>query len=217
MPRQSMRFSDRAEAGRELAARVAELAIADPVVLGLARGGVPVAAEVARTLSAPLDVFIVRKVGAPLQPELGMGAVAEGGTVVRDGAALAALGVAPEVFERIARQEADEVRRRVLRYRPNRPLPTLADRDVIVVDDGLATGVTAEAALRDLRRHDPRSLVLAVPVGAADTVERLGQLADVVVCVVPADHFGAVGAWYDRFTQTTDDEVLALIEPPRSS
>jgi putative phosphoribosyl transferase len=172
---------------------------------------VPVGFEVARGLGATLEVFVSRKVGAPRQPELGIGAVAEGGTVVADGDALVALGIDRARFDALAEGTADEVRRRVERYRQGRPLPDLRDRDVVVVDDGLATGVTAEAALRDLRPRRPRRLVLAAPVCAADTARRLGALADGVVCVLSPDGFGAVGRWYECFDQTTDAEVLDLL------
>jgi predicted phosphoribosyltransferase len=210
-----MRFADRAEAGRSLAEHVARCGLVDPVVLGLPRGGIVVAAEVASALGAPLDVLVVRKVGAPGRRELGIGAVAEGGGVVVDDTALHLLGVDRATFDVIAAEERAELDRRVERYRGGRPLPSLTDRDVVVVDDGLATGVTAEAALRAVRRLEPRRLVLAAPVAAVDTAERLRALADDVVCVHIPGRFRAVGEWYDRFDQTTDDEVVAALAAGR--
>jgi putative phosphoribosyl transferase len=207
-----MRFRDRIEGGRKLVAPLAELALVDPVVLALPRGGVPVAREVADGLGVPFDVLVVRKVGAPGRPEYGMGAVAEGGGEVVHGGAVRALGVSEAEFAERADAERGELDRRVAVYRGDRDLPALAGRDVVVVDDGLATGVTAEAALQAVRRQAPRRLVLAVPVGAADTVTRLGEVADHVVCVLAPTDFRAVGHWYDRFDQTSDAEVLAALD-----
>jgi putative phosphoribosyl transferase len=205
-----VRFRDRPDAGRQLAQALARLELDDPVVLALPRGGVPVAFEVARTLGAPLEVFVARKVGSPAHPEFGIGAVAEGGGLVA-GPVVRAIDLSDDEFRRLAAAEQDEVARRVERYREGRPLPALGGRDVVLVDDGLATGVTAEAALRDLRPRRPRRLVLAAPVCAADTAGRLGALADGVVCVLSPDGFGAVGRWYECFDQTTDAEVLDLL------
>ncbi|HXH56534.1 phosphoribosyltransferase [Iamia sp.] len=185
---------------------------ADAVVLALPRGGVPVGFEVATALRAPLDVFVVRKVGAPHQPEMGIGAVAEGGTEVVDRRLLRAVGVSDETFAELADRERVELQRRVTRYRGARPLPDVAGRDVVLVDDGLATGVTAEAALLALRAGGPRALHLAVPACAAESAERLRQIADDVVCVTTPSAFRAVGEWYDVFDQTTDDEVTELLE-----
>lgn len=205
------RFRDRTEAGRRLAERVVELGLRDPVVLGLPRGGIPVAAEVAAALGAPWDVFVARKVGTPGHEELGIGAVAEGldAPVVSDAAR--ALGVTPEDLRVLAERAAAETARRVERYRGDRPLPPIEARDVVLVDDGLATGVTAEAALRALRSRRPRRLVLAVPVCPANTAARLRGLAHDVVCVAAPANFMAVGEWYDDFAQLTDSEVLDLL------
>ena len=205
------RFVDRQDAGRALAARVVALGLADPVVLALPRGGVPVAAEVARVLRVPLDVLVARKIGLPGQPELGVGAVAEGGPPLLDEAVLSRLGVPTSALEETMVSERVELDRRVARYRGDRPLPPLAGRSVVLVDDGLATGVTARAALRVLRAAEPARLVLAVPVCAPDAAEALGREADDVVCVLSPAGFGAVGAWYRRFDQTSDEEVLALL------
>ena len=208
-----MRFHDRSDAGKQLATHVRGLALAEPVVLALPRGGVPVAVEVAAALRAPLDVFVARKVGAPGQPEYGIGAIAEGGTVVADPNALRALRLSREQFDALATREATELERRVRDYRGDRPLLAVAGRDVVLVDDGLATGVTAEAALRALRSQQPRRLVLAVPVCARATAERLrteGIADDVVFVLAPAD-FWAVGQWYEVFGQTSDAEVVDLL------
>jgi predicted phosphoribosyltransferase len=206
-----MRFTDRTDAGRRLAGQLLTLGLRDPVVLALPRGGVPVGAEVAAALSAPFDVFVARKVGAPGRPEYGIGAVAEGGGVVANDEALRALGLSDGEWDALVAQERAEVDRRVLRYRGDRPLPTLRGRDIVVVDDGLATGVTAEAALRALRTYRPRRLVLAAPVCARASAIRLALVADEVACVLSPVDFAAVGQWYDEFAQTEDREVLALL------
>jgi len=207
----AVRFVDRTDAGRRLAPLVVELGLVTPVVLALPRGGVPVAAEVARVLRAPLDVLVARKIGAPHQPELGIGAVAEGGGIVVDDASVRALGITPAMLEDLADRALDELKRRVREYRGERALASLEGRQVVVVDDGIATGVTAEAALRAVRRSDPARVVLAVPVGPPDTLARLRAVTDEVVSVVTTRRLGSVGHWYDDFTQTTDDEVRRLL------
>jgi putative phosphoribosyl transferase len=207
-----MPFRDREDAGHRLAERLTGLELHRPVVLALPRGGVPVAAPVAAALDAPLDVFVSRKVGAPGHEEFGIGAIAEGSDEVISSAAAARVGVSPEQMNSLAAAQREELERRVRRYRGDRDLPALADRDVVLVDDGLATGVTAEAALRSLRRVGPRRLILAIPVSAPDTAERLKSLADTVLCLECPPDFAAVGFWYEQFDQTTDDEVLALLE-----
>lgn len=209
------RYVDRADAGRQLAPRVAGLRLVDPLVLALPRGGVPVAYEVARALGAPLDVFVARKVGAPGRPELGIGAVAEGSAslvVTGDAAAV----VDDEVFVALAERVRVEVERRVATYRGGRALPAIEGREVVVVDDGLATGITAEAAVTALAARSPRRLVLAVPVGAAESVRALRRLADDVVCPAVPDGFRAVGQFYDEFAPTTDEEVLDLLGAHRA-
>jgi putative phosphoribosyl transferase len=204
------RFRDRAEAGAQLADHLPD-GLRDPIVLALPRGGVPVARVVADRLEAPLDVLVARKIGAPSQPELGIGAIAEGGAAVVARDMLRSLRLSEADFRQLVEREQAELRRRVERYRGGRALPSVLGRDVVLVDDGLATGVTAESALQALRSLNPRRLVLAVPVCSPDTARRLVPPADEVVCVVSTRHLTAVGAWYHDFTQTTDDEVLELL------
>lgn len=209
------RFLDRPAAGRALAERLAVLELVDPVVLALPRGGVPVAAAVATALHAPLEVLVARKIGLPGHPEFGVGAIAEGGEPLFDEAVLSQLRVSGQDLADTVRREREELARRVARYRGGRPLPELAGRDVVLVDDGLATGVTARAALRVLRARQPGRLVLAVPVGAPDAARLLAADADDVVCVLQPEGFGAVGAWYERFDQTSDEQVLELLRARR--
>lgn len=183
----------------------------DAVVYALPRGGVPVGAEVAKALHAPLEVFVSRKIGAPFQPEFGIGAIAEGGVRVLNGRAVSLVNVSSEELDRMTAREETELQRRVKLYRGERPLRQPKGRMAILVDDGLATGVTAEAALVSLRKLEPKRLVLAVPVCAPETAARLESIADDVVSVLaPADLF-AVGVWYDDFRQTSDAEVIELL------
>jgi len=205
-----VRFRDRADAGRRLGEALVGDGPVDPIVLALPRGGVPVAAEVAERLGAPLEVLVARKVGAPGHPEFGIGAIAEGGVRVA-GPSLERLGLDDDEFARLADEERHELERRVLAYRGGRGLPDVSGRDVVVVDDGLATGVTAEAALLAVRRLGPRRIVLAVPVGAPDTVGRLQPAADLLVCLTTPGDLVAVGRWYRTFGQVGDDEVLDLL------
>lgn len=204
-------FPDRAAAGRELAGRLEERGLTNPLVLGLPRGGVAVAFEVAVGLGGTLDVLMTRKVGAPQQPELGVGALAEGGDPVFDERIMEHLGLGPEQLEETVAAEKAELERRVTAYRGGRPLPEMSGRDVVVVDDGIATGGTARAALRALRAGGPRHLVLAAPVSAADTAAAMREEADaVVILATPAD-FRAVGQWYESFDQLADEDVVALL------
>jgi putative phosphoribosyl transferase len=210
----SLPYADRAEAGRILATRVAELGLVDPVILALPRGGVPIGFEIARELSVPLDVLVTRKIGFPGQPELGVGAIAEGGEPVFDDRLLAQLGLTSADLAPTVAEERAELTRRVEAYRGNRALPTIEGRDVAIVDDGLATGGTARAALRAVRRSAPARLVLAVPVSAVETAELMRREADEVVVLATPAAFHAVGQWYRQFEQLSDQDVISLLEHP---
>ena len=206
-------FRDRQDAGRQLAERLIRYANRpDVVVLALPRGGVPVAAEIAHRLRAPLDVFLVRKLGVPTHPELAMGAIAEGGIKVLSPSIIRDLEIPAPLVEQVAVREQLELARRSAAFRGSRPRPAMSGRIVILVDDGLATGATMEAAILALREHKPARIVVAVPVGAADTCARIGALADELVAVLMPEDFSAVGAWYEDFDQTSDEEVVALLK-----
>ncbi len=205
-------FQDRVEAGRRLAVRLEAYRDASPIVLGLPRGGVPVAAEVARALGAPLDVCVVRKIGAPLHPELAIGAVGENGSMYVDRDLVRRLGVPERELAELVATRRLEVDERVRRFRAGAPVPDVRGRTVIVIDDGIATGATVRAALQTLRARGAGRIVLAVPVGAASSIEELTPEADEVVCLHAEDPLYAVGLWYEDFTATTDDEVAALLE-----
>jgi len=214
-------FQDRRDAGRQLAQRLITrsgsglgglLGPEPPVVLGLARGGLPVAAEIADALGAPLDVLIARKLGVPWQPELGMGAIAEGGGQVLNESLIRDAGVDAGAIDTVIRREQVELERRVNRYRRGRPPVEIAGRDVIIVDDGLATGYTAWAAILAARERGATRVILAVPVAPADSVARLSAVADAVVVVDQPAAFLAIGEFYRDFSQTDDDEVIAILD-----
>jgi putative phosphoribosyl transferase len=208
-----MSFSDRADAGRKLAAALSRYKDQAPVVLALPRGGVAVAAEVAAALSAPLDLVIVRKIGAPQQPELAMGAVVDGPEpiTVRNEDVIGLIGVSEAVFDTVRDSEIAEIRRRRERYLGARPHPELAGRAAIVVDDGIATGASMRAALRAVRARGPKTLVLAVPVAPSDTLAELKAEADDVVCLEPHPVFGAIGFFYADFRQLSDEDVIEAL------
>ena len=210
-------FRDRHDAGVQLATDLADYAN-DPnvLVLGLPRGGVPVAYEVVRALHVPLDVFVVRKLGVPGHRELAMGAIASGGVRVLNSDVIEALQISPAILDAVAAYEEKELERQQRLYRGDAPFPNLAGRTVIIVDDGLATGSTMRAAVRALRQSGPARVVVAVPVGAAETCRRLREDADQVVCAVTPQDFHAVSLWYEAFDQTTDDEVRTLLESAAS-
>ena len=206
-------FQDRSEAGRLLADKLAHYAKHDDViVLGLPRGGVPVAFEVARALHAPLDVFLVRKLGVPGYEELAMGAIASGGVRVLNDNIISELPDAEKVLADVTAQQKLELERREREYRANRSALELRQRVVILVDDGLATGATMRAAVTGLRRHKAARIVVAVPVGAPDTCARFSREVDEVVWIIAPGGFRAVGQFYHDFSQTTDDEVRELLE-----
>jgi len=208
-------FEDREDAGRRLAERLARYRDERPVVFALPRGGVPVGYEISRSLGVPLDVFVSRKLGAPGQPEFGIGAVAPGGVRVLNGNIVERLGIPDDYLEAVTRRELAEVERRLRHFRGGRPEPDVRDRTVILVDDGLATGVTARAAVESLRRLGPRRLILAAPVCAAQTAELLGPEVDELVCLEAPSDLGAIGFWYLDFSQTSDEEVIELLERAR--
>jgi len=213
-----MRFRNRTDAGRQLAEKLTEYAHrSDVMVLGLPRGGVPVAIEVATRLKVPLDVFLVRKLGVPGHPELAMGAIAEGGVEVLNEDLIRDLRIPHALVQQVAVRERLELERRDVLYRGGRKAPVVRDRTVILVDDGLATGSSMQAAILALRQHAPARIVIAVPVGARETCDRLRRLADQVVCVATPDPFNAVGLWYEEFSQTTDDEVRRLLATPSAA
>lgn len=209
-----MRFADRTEAGQRLAVALAGLDHADPVVLALPRGGVPVAAEVARALGAPLGLVMVRKIGLPGQPELALGAVVDGdrpdlevNTDIAHQMGLDRLDIV-----KLAEPELAEITRRRALYMAGRAALPLTGRTVIIVDDGIATGATIRAALRSVRRHAPARVVLAVPVASSEALAPLQAMADEVICLVTPDHFNAVGAYYADFAQISDSQVIALLD-----
>lgn len=206
-------FEDRRQAGRELAVQLARRACQDPVVLALPRGGVPVADEIARRLSAPLDVVLVRKIGAPGQPELAVGAVVDGAAreIVLNDAIVAELDISPEYIAATAARELETIERRRQLWLGGKPYPSLAGRTVIVVDDGIATGATMRAALVAVRRRNPARLIVAVPVAPPSVARAMRALADEVVCLMEPESFGAIGYFYVDFTQVEDREVSAIL------
>lgn len=206
-------FSDRRDAGRRLAlALVDRRDLRDPVVLALPRGGVPVATEVAQALDAPLDVLVVRKLGVPDQPELAMGAVGSGDVHVLNQEVLSQLHLPPGAFDRVLAAEKDELARRERRYRGDRPPLEVRGRTVVLVDDGIATGSTMEAAIRTIRARGAKAVVVAVPVAPAETVDRLQALADGVVALSTPEPFVAISLWYAAFPQVSDREVEEILE-----
>jgi predicted phosphoribosyltransferase len=207
------RFRDRSEAGRLLAERLDEYASRlDVLVLALPRGGVPVALEISRRLRAPLDVFLVRKLGVPWYRELAMGAIASGGIEVLNDEVLRTYGIPRHVLDEVAKTEMEELERRMRSYRGARPLAQLAGRVVVLVDDGIATGSTMRAAVAAVRCQHPAEIVVAVPVAAADTCEELRREVDRVVCLSTPETFMAVGDWYEDFAQISDEQVRDLLK-----
>jgi putative phosphoribosyl transferase len=211
MPVRRPLFRDRRDAGVHLASALSAYQREDVVVLALPRGGVPVGVEVARALSAPLDVFVVRKLGIPGHEEFAMGAIAGGGWIVLDRGTIEELGIGRGDLESVVRREAVELRRREQAYRGGRPSLEIRDRTVIVVDDGLATGSTMHAAVSALRKRNPMKIVVAVPVGSAEACERIGDVADEIICLERPKPFYGVGLWYEDFRPTTDEQVRGIL------
>lgn len=210
------RYRDRADAGRQLAARLTAYGgRADAIVLGLARGGVAVAAEIASALDTSLDVVIARKLGVPGYEELAMGALASGGWRVLNDEVVTHLGISPEAIERVVERELREIERRERLYRRGEPPPDVRDRIAIVVDDGLATGATMRAAMLAVRAQHPDRLVVAVPVGAPEACADIRPLCDVLLCLLTPPDLQAIGLWYEDFPQLSDDEVRALLDNAR--
>jgi putative phosphoribosyl transferase len=204
-------FRDRRHAGQLLGEHLGHLRGADPVVLALPRGGVPVAAEIAAALGAPLDVLIVRKLGAPTQPELALGAMGEGGVRVLNDDLIRRVGLTPDHLAPVESRERAEIERRSAQYRHGRSVCDVAGRTVVIVDDGLATGATARAAVAVVRARGAGRVVVAVPVGAPDSLRDLAREADEVIALASPSGFSAVGAWYQDFRQVGDDEVERLL------
>jgi putative phosphoribosyl transferase len=201
-------FKDRVDAGKKLAAALgAYNHRKDVLVLALPRGGVPVAFEVAKAINAPLDVFMVRKLGVPGHEEVAMGAIASGGIMVRNEDVIRYGNISNEAIEAVVQKESCELERRISEYRGNRPLPEIANRCIILVDDGLATGATMRAAVKAVREMAPAQVIVAVPVGAPETCADFKEEVDDVVCVEMPQSFRAIGSWYDNFSQSTDQEV----------
>jgi predicted phosphoribosyltransferase len=208
-----MPFIDRMDAGRRLAKALAHYTAQRPVVLALPRGGVPVAAEVATVLDAPLDLILVRKIGVPFQPELAMGAVVDGGkpVIVRNEDVISLTGVSEREFNATCDQQLAEIERRRKLYLGNRPHPQIAGLTVIVVDDGIATGATTRAALQAIRMRKPSKLVLAVPVAPTESLKELRGEADEIICLEDYEDFGAIGLFYSDFRQVSDTEVIEIL------
>jgi len=208
-----MQFRNRTEAGQQLAKRLTKYANrSDVLVLALPRGGVPVAFEVAEALNAPLDVFVVRKLGVPGQEELAMGAIASGGVRVLNGSLVDSLGVSDDMIDAVAERELRELERRERAYRDDRPAPDVQGRTIILVDDGIATGSTMRAAVEALRQLEAKRIIVATPTSALSTVREMRQDVDEFVAVMTPADFAGVGEWYQDFSQTTDDEVRDFLE-----
>lgn len=209
-------FHDRRDAGKQLGEVLRKLDVEDDIlVLALPRGGVPVGYEVARALSAPLDVWVTRKIGAPGNPEFAIGAIASDGTLILDEDVVAQLGIPQEYIDAEVERQMAEIERRMALYRGNRPRPRIEGRTIILVDDGVATGSTVRASLRALRKRDPAQLILAVGVGPPTTIQQLEEIADRVVVLATPEPFWAVGRFFRHFEQTSDEEVVRLLEEAR--
>lgn len=208
-----MKYTNRTQAGDYLASFLTEHRQKKEVlVLALPRGGVPVAYEIAAKLQVSLDVLIVRKLGVPSHAELAMGAISSEGTVIFNEEIIQSLHISAEAVDQVLQKEQEELKRRESRYRDNRPVPDIKNKTIILVDDGIATGATMKTAIAALRLKQPKNIIIAVPVAARETCEELANLVEAIICPLQPDHFYAVGAWYEQFTQTTDEEVIDLLK-----
>lgn len=209
-----MLFQDRTDAGRQLAKALLKYRGQHPVILALPRGGVPVAAEVAAALDAPLDLVLVRKIGVPTQPELAMGAVTDGGerTVVRNNDIIELCGISAQEFDAVCKEELAEIERRRKRYIGDRARTKVNEQVAMIVDDGIATGATTLAAIRAVRSRQPKELVLAIPVAPLDTIKKLNPEVDAIVCLETPEELGAIGYFYRDFHQVSDEEVVATLK-----
>lgn len=205
-------FTDRIEAGRHLATVMKNIVTRSAIVLAIPRGGVIVGFEIAKTLNIPLDLIIPRKIGAPNNPELAIGAVTENGTIILDDKLVKYLGVSEEYIEEESKRQRLEIERRLKLYRGNAPCPSLSDREVIIVDDGVATGATMKAAVVSVRKRGAKAIVVAVPVGPVTTIAELRKEADKVICLKTPEPFYAIGQFYENFIQTSDDDVRRLLK-----
>jgi putative phosphoribosyl transferase len=210
-----MIFTDRHEAGLLLSSAVKELQLKQPIIIALPRGGVPIGYEITQALHASLTVIVARKIGAPMRPEFGIGAIAEGDIRVLDQDIIHRLGVSQDKLRELIEKEKEELKRRVGLYRNGEPLPKLEKRTIILVDDGVATGITAQAAIIAIKKQKPKQIIFASPVCSSDTVQELRQLVDVVICLKTPVDFTAVGVWYEYFEAVTDDEVIHFLQRAR--
>ncbi|MGD6850703.1 MAG: phosphoribosyltransferase [Candidatus Bathyarchaeia archaeon] len=208
-------YSDRADAGRRLAAELKDFERKNAIVLAIPRGGVVLGYEIAQALNLPLDIIIPHKLGAPDNPELAIGAIAEDGTAILDQTLIAYMGVSREYISEESERQKKEIQRRLNRYRQGAEAPNLKGQDVIVVDDGIATGSTMKAALASLKNRGTATITVAIPVGPPSTIEELKRLADRVVCPYMPEYFQAIGQFYSDFSQTTDEEVIELLKENR--
>ncbi|KKR81350.1 MAG: Phosphoribosyltransferase [Candidatus Daviesbacteria bacterium GW2011_GWA1_41_61] len=207
-----MFFENRQEAGKKLAGELFKYRSENPYVLAMPRGGVPIGFEVAEVLHAPLSVIVVRKIGLSGNREFGIGAIAEGGVKVLDQTTIEVLAIDEEEIKDTLQLEEEELKRRVKTYRGKKPLPDLTGRTAVLVDDGMATGITAKAAIESVKKLNPQKIVLAIPVCALDTVEGFKKMADEVICLAAPAEFMAVGLWYKNFAQISDEEVVDLLK-----
>ncbi|MBD3250547.1 MAG: phosphoribosyltransferase [Candidatus Pacebacteria bacterium] len=207
-----MMFNNRTDAGQLLAEQLSRYKLDKPVVLALPRGGVPVGFKVAQVLEAPLSVLVSRKIGAPNNPEFGIGAISEGGVVIFDQRTIGLLGVSQKTLNKLKQAEQTELDRRIELYRQGQPLPELRDKNVILVDDGLATGVTAQAAIKSVKKHSPASILFAAPVCAPDTANKIRAEVDLVLCTYSPTPLRSIGQHYRQFEQISNDKVIALLK-----